>query len=720
MVYVVLNVIIGGFLIWYSYHIDQKLEDQRNNPFAMLNGLLAVLAFVMAATVFSCKYAPPRLAEFCGRVALVVMAWYALEFCAYCVFFPSAARPVAAKVGEYGLLALCTACVFHFITAVDVTEYLGIHVTAMPLFSSDLSQYMPFSWYDFYKFMLMVVLPVVSVLIMLLRSEAREARLDHQKTILNAAALVVFWIALYVLGTASERVPLFETLFPAAFLLVNVMLVRVAMQNLLYDGIAVLGMVLRFLLCYLLPAAIIGLLFPVLHRRISVSPLEFFALVFCVVVVALTVSYQITKIFNRLTLFRTTLYVEQLEKDLATLDYSDSPDQIVKNMREMLTRNIGLQKVQVLVNNNMDMLESAYDEEGWTATRIPTGEKVLDSLLNQNRTILLRSAIDNGYNYGVSRAELQALFDKADCDAIILLIEGRHLLGALLLGKKSAGNVYNDYDEEVFTRLYSYFFVFGYYMKNIANQSVVGTVNREIKMSAQIITSIQENMDPIRNPKMNAGYLMRHAHNIGGEFVDLIRLSDTRHIFVMGDLSGKGISASMSMVIVKSIIRTFLAKTHDFKLLVEKVNQFIRFSLPKGTFFEGVFGLIDFSDNTMYYINCGVPALFVYTRAFNNVIEVQGEGRVLGFAKDIGPLIKVKKLQLNPGDIVVACTDGLIDCRSLRGTRFGRDRVQKAITENVMYDGMRMAQFIFDSLVNFLSKELDDDVSILVLKCLSN
>ncbi|MDE5613551.1 MAG: serine/threonine-protein phosphatase, partial [Treponemataceae bacterium] len=230
----------------------------------------------------------------------------------------------------------------------------------------------------------------------------------------------------------------------------------------------------------------------------------------------------------------------------------------------------------------------------------------------------------------------------------------------------------------------------------------------------------QENMDPIRNPKMNAGYLMRHAHNIGGEFVDLIRLSDTRHIFVMGDLSGKGISASMSMVIVKSIIRTFLAKTHDFKLLVEKVNQFIRFSLPKGTFFEGVFGLIDFSDNTMYYINCGVPALFVYTRAFNNVIEVQGEGRVLGFAKDIGPLIKVKKLQLNPGDIVVACTDGLIDCRSLRGTRFGRDRVQKAITENVMYDGMRMAQFIFDSLVNFLSKELDDDVSILVLKCLSN
>ena len=720
MVYVVLNGLIGVFLIWYSFHVEQKMDEQRDNPLVTLNGVLAVLAFTMAVAVFCCKYAPPRVAEFCGRIALIAVAWYALEFCAYCIFFPSFRRPLAAKIGKYVLLALCAGCIFHYVTAVDITEYLGIHVSALPLFGPELSQYLTVSWYDFYRFMLMDVLPVISVLIMLLRSEAREARLDHQKAVLNASALVVFWLAMFVLGKATERVPLFETLFPAAFLLVNAILVHAATQNVLYDGMAVLGSLLRFLLCYLIPAAVIGLLFPLLHRTRAVSPLEFAALVLCVVAIALMLSYQITKFFNRLSVFRTVQYVEQLEQDLAGLDYDETPEQIVRNMREMLTRNIGISRVQVLVNNNTDTMDSAYDEEGWRAVRIPMNEKVLDSLLNQNRTILLRSATTNGYSYGVNRADLQALFDRADCDAIILLTEGRHLLGALLLGKKSAGNVYNDYDEDVFTRLYSYFFVFGYYMKNIANQSVVGTVNREIRMSAQIITSIQENMDPIRSPKVNAGYLMRHAHNIGGEFVDLIRLSDTRHIFVMGDLSGKGISASMSMVIVKSIIRTFLAETRDFKLLVEKVNQFIRFNLPKGTFFEGVFGLIDFSDNMMYYVNCGVPALFVYTRAFNNVIEVQGEGRVLGFVKDIGPLIKVKKLKLNPGDIVVACTDGLIDCRSLRGERFGRDRVQKAITENAMYDGMRMAQFIFDSLTAFLSKELDDDVSILVLKCLSN
>ena len=718
MVYVVLNAIIGGFLIWYSYYIDQKMGDQQDNPLVTMNVLLSAMAFVMAAAVLSSLYAPPQLAEFLGRIALIVSAWYALEFCLYCIFYPTFTRPPAVKVIKYLLIASCAGCMFHFVTSIDITTFLGIYVTSAPFFSGDLNQYLPFTWYDFYKFMLMVFLPVLSVLIMLLRSENRDARLDHQKTSLNMLSLVVLWVAMLILGRATQRVPLFATLYPAAFLLAHGILVQSATQNVLYDGIAVVGTALRFVFCYLLPALVIGFLFPLLRKTIAVSPVEFTFLILCVIGVALTLSYQINKFFGKLSFFRSAQYAEQFEKDLAGLDYSDDPDQIVKSMRDMFSRNIGVSRLQVLVNN-VDMLESSYDEEGWEMTRIPTSEKVLDSLLNQNRTILFKSAIDGGYNYGVNRADLQRLFDKAQCDAIILLTEGRHLLGALLLGEKAAGNIYSDYDMDVFTRLNSYFFVFGYYMKNIANQSVVGTVNREIRMSAQIITSIQENMDPIKNPKIDAGYLMMHAHNIGGEFVDLIRLSDTRHIFVMGDLSGKGISASMSMVIVKSIIRTFLAETHDFKLLVEKVNQFIRFNLPKGTFFEGVFGLLDFNDNTMYYINCGVPALFVYTRAYNNVIEVQGDGRVLGFVKDIGPLIKVKKLQLNPGDIVVTCTDGLIDCQSLRGERFGRDRVQKAITENAMYDGTKMAQFIFDSLTNFISKELDDDVSILVLKCLS-
>ena len=206
------------------------------------------------------------------------------------------------------------------------------------------------------------------------------------------------------------------------------------------------------------------------------------------------------------------------------------------------------------------------------------------------------------------------------------------------------------------------------------------------------------------------------AHNIGGEFVDLIRLNERTHLFVVGDLSGKGIAASMSMVILKSIIRTYLAETHDFKQLVVKVNSFIRNSLQKGTIFAGVFALVDFESDTMYYINCGIPSLFLYTPAYNNVIEIQGSGHILGFVKDISQYITVKQIKLNDGDIVLTCTDGLINSHSLRGEQFGKERVQQVLLANSMYPASRMAQFEYDNLAKFMSKEMEDDVSVLVMK----
>lgn len=176
----------------------------------------------------------------------------------------------------------------------------------------------------------------------------------------------------------------------------------------------------------------------------------------------------------------------------------------------------------------------------------------------------------------------------------------------------------------------------------------------------------------------------------------------------------------MGMVILKSIIRTFLSETTDFKLLVAKVNTFIRENLPKGTFFAGTFGILDFNTDTMYYINCGIPALLVYTRAYNNVIEVQGEGHILGFVKDVAPYIKVKKVKLSEGDIVMIVTDGIIDTKSLRGDIFGKTRTQTALMENSGYSAEKMAKFTYDALVEFTSKELENDITILVMKYLGN
>ena len=109
----------------------------------------------------------------------------------------------------------------------------------------------------------------------------------------------------------------------------------------------------------------------------------------------------------------------------------------------------------------------------------------------------------------------------------------------------------------------------------------------------------------------------------------------------------------------------------------------------------------------------------MYNQSYNNVIEIQGEGRVLGFVKNIEKLIKVKKVKLNPGDIVLACTDGLLNAKNVRGEKFGRDRIQQSIVENLVYPADKMSKFLYDQLLDFTSKELEDDVSVVTIKYLA-
>ncbi len=716
MIYVVLNLAMAAFMVGLAFYTENQTKEEVDNPLVTMDYFLAAALGFMALTVWASIYHPDRMMLLFVRLSLIFTTVYAIDFCIYFILFPSYERPASVKAVRWILILFSCWFCFTKVKDINITDFLGLQINSIPLFEGRLSLYFPYTLYDLYKVIVLFVGPAFSALIMILRAENREDRLNMQKTIMNALSLSFGWLAVVIIGKATGRVPMFSTLTLFGVGLAQVLIAHSAMQNFLYDLKYVIGVAVTFTVSYLIPAVFVGFFFPRLWPIAANNLFLFILYISAVIVAAVTISYQVSKYLSKRAYFRSFQYADTFEAQLSKMDYSGEPEEIVKAMESIFSHNLGLSEITILVENE-GKLRPVFDKE--KQIELSASESVFDSMLNQNRTVVLKSAVENGHAYESDKEELLKLFNSTGSDAIILLAEGRHLIGAMLLGPKAGGNIYNEYDSVTFTKLYSYFFVFGYYLKNIANQSIVGTVNREIRMSSQIITSIQENMDPIKNPHYDAGYIMEHAHNIGGEFVDLIRLTEHRHIFVLGDLSGKGISASMSMVIIKSIIRTYLEETRDFKLLVEKVNQFIRFNLPKGTFFEGMFGLIDFTDDTLYYINCGVPSLFLYTRSYNNVIEIQGDGRVLGFVKDISHLIKVKKVKLNPGDIIVTCTDGLIDSKSLRGETYGKERIQKSITESTAFTADRIAKTVYQTCSNFLSKELDDDVSILVIKRLA-
>ena len=605
--------------------------------------------------------------------------------------------------------------VFHQFKSIELSYRKGLFVRNNYLFSGPVKDYFPWSWYTLYNAVFRITLPMIGCFVMFVLREKTATTLQRYQAVLIAEALVVMWALEYFVYYISRFTPEFSYLLYYPYIAFFVLVYQAFTKTTVPSGKGLFFNILRAVVAYIIPAVALGLLFAVLGPMNKPGFDLYEVIIIFASILMILFSWKVWDWIMYGSMAATNDYESNFEKGLASIDYTGEMDAVTERMFSVFRSNVECSSLSILIDDGHGHLTPAYSSNNSTYT-LPSSSSVFDVILNNGKNVVISSEVDDLHEYDNIREPLKVFFEEGKFDCMILLNEGHNILGVITLGKKLSGDHYKDYDKNAFVKLYSYFFVFGYYVRNISNKEVLSTVNRELRMSSQIITSIQENIDHIKSHKADVGYMMVPAHNIGGEFIDLIRLTDTRHLVVIGDLSGRGIAASMNMVILKSIIRTFLAETHDFKKLVAKVNVFIRESLKKGTIFAGLFALIDFETDTMYYINCGIPAMFLYTQVYNNVIEIQGSGHVLGFVKDITPYLSVKTTKLNRGDIILSCTDGLINSHSLRGEKYGRERVSQAVIDNATYPAQRMAQFTFEGLRKFMSKEMEDDVSIFCLK----
>jgi hypothetical protein len=715
MAYIILNFAIAVFLVWLTIYIDRatRIKIDYNDPL-IINVLLAAIISVIYSILIG-NFLPEAFFLLLARILFILEACFLVNISFCFIYYAAPKRNSIVTILKLVLYAFSFYIAFFKFDAVGMTVQYGIVIRSSYIFSGEVCGVFPWTWVTVYIALYRFLLPGFCCLIMLLRNEYTASRLQKHHGYLDALSLVVMWAMLLFISLLSRHSPALSLLYHLAYVLMLLIMIAASSEKTVPSGSDTVMLFFRAFLTYVIPGVAMGLLYTYFFGLYAKYPLLFGGILAAGTFLMLFYIWKVSNYLTKTRRLHSADYEHAFERDLASIDYNGEMDEITNNMFNIFKKNVECSSMSVFINNGEGELDTAYSSKNETLS-IPVDNPAFDELLNIGKTVVVYSEIDNEHDLAEIRDKLAELFKVTNSDALFILNEGRNILGFIVLGIKTSGDHYKDYDISVFMKLYSYFFVFGYYMRNISNKDIIGTVNREIRMSSQIITSIQENMDPVKNPKIDVGYIMVPAHNIGGEFVDLIRLNDRTHLFVVGDLSGKGIAASMSMVILKSIIRTYLAETHDFKQLVVKVNSFIRNSLQKGTVFAGVFALVDFQTDTMYYINCGIPALFLYTQAYNNVIEIQGSGHILGFVKDMSPFISVKQIKLNKGDIVLTCTDGLIDSHSLRGEQFGKERVQQILLANSMYPASRMAQFEHDGLVKFMSKEMEDDVSVLVMK----
>jgi len=419
---------------------------------------------------------------------------------------------------------------------------------------------------------------------------------------------------------------------------------------------------------------------------------------------------QLTAIFRR-----KSEYQDDLLNRLKAIDFSKGLDEVVDKFVGGMRENIGTQKISLISENSIGQLYTLYPDKQ-EEVGFEKSESFIEFLINENLNVILKSEVFTNPVLQPVKVELLALFMQLNAEAVIIFREGTSIFGILTLGQKDSLKEYDSYDYQALKALMPQMFVIMYFIRNIERQSVAVTVEKELKFSEQIISSLMENVDVIDANKLSCNFINKSSSGLGGDFVDIIRLGKNKTMFVLGDIAGHGLNASMSMVILKSVIRTFLKEGGDFKSLVVKVNNFIKSHLPRGTFFAGIFFIIDTAANQLYYINCGVPLFSLYSSNYRSVIEIQGEGKVLGFVKNIAPLVKVKKTELNQNDILFLTTDGILESESIEGIRFDREVIASLLIENHNKSPELIIKNIYNIFLDFVANEIRDDITLVAIK----
>lgn len=208
------------------------------------------------------------------------------------------------------------------------------------------------------------------------------------------------------------------------------------------------------------------------------------------------------------------------------------------------------------------------------------------------------------------------------------------------------------------------------------------------------------------------------AQEVGGDYYDFVRLAENRLGIIIADVSGKGTSAAFYMAEMQGIFHSVSRLATSPVDFLSHANTAISHSLDRNVFVSAIYGILDTDDETFTVARAGhCPMAGI--RLSSSASYVRSPG--LGLGLDRGDLFRrslaEETIRLEPGDVFVLYTDGVVESRSVAGEEYGYERLLEVLTAHRHEDADELHASILRHLRHFLGgTPYDDDMTLLVIK----
>jgi serine phosphatase RsbU (regulator of sigma subunit) len=236
-------------------------------------------------------------------------------------------------------------------------------------------------------------------------------------------------------------------------------------------------------------------------------------------------------------------------------------------------------------------------------------------------------------------------------------------------------------------------------------------IDQELKI-AQIIQQqfLPKNLPDL--PSWHVAAFYRPARTVGGDFYDFIPLPDGRVMFVVGDVTDKGIPAALVMASTHALLRGAAPRLISPGAVLAHVNDLLCADIPAHMFVTCLALVLDPLSGKIEFANAGhdVP----YVRTAGGVAELRARGMPLGLMP--GMEYEEKTFQFQPGDCALLHSDGLAEAHSPDRQMFGFPQVAELAGRGP--SGEELIDLCLTELAAFTGPqaEQEDDITLVCLE----
>lgn len=208
----------------------------------------------------------------------------------------------------------------------------------------------------------------------------------------------------------------------------------------------------------------------------------------------------------------------------------------------------------------------------------------------------------------------------------------------------------------------------------------------------------------------------RQVRALGGDCYNFIPLKDDRFALVVGDASGKGLAAALMIASVQSCLRAAALFTgDDLEALLKVVNHLAYASSSDDRYATLFYGVFDGTKRILRYVNAGHNPPVVIRRD-GSMHCLEAGGAPVGLLADSE--YRAGSVKLDPGDLVLAFTDGLTEATNQDGQEWGVQGLLKAAAEDgqCSQKAEALVHSIFNSLDHFSHGRQADDATLAVVR----